>query len=82
MLFEDVDHCAIVDLQNAFLGKSFSDLPGTEVGMLELVLYHFVLIFWCEPFGMQLVSMRFVCQAFNVSAPLPKSFEVTIYSAE
>ena len=82
MLFEDIDYCAIVDMQNAFLGESASDLPGTEVGMLELVLYHFVLIFWCEQFGMQLVSMRFICQAFNVSVTRAKSFEVTIYSAE
>jgi hypothetical protein len=59
MLFENIDYCAIVDLQNAFLGESFSDLPGTEVGMLEFVLYHFALIFWCEPFGMGMVSMGF-----------------------
>jgi len=52
MLFENIDHCAIMDLQNAFLGEHFGDLSRTKVWMLELVLYHFVLIFSCEPFGM------------------------------
>ena len=45
MLFEYIDHCAIMDLQNAFLNQGLSDLPGAEMGMLELVLNHLALVF-------------------------------------
>jgi hypothetical protein len=44
-LFEYIDYCAIMDLQNSFPNQGFSDLPGTEMGMLELVLDHFALVF-------------------------------------
>ncbi len=68
MLFEDIDHCAIVDLQNAFLGESSSDLPGTEVWVLEFILNYFVLILSGKPSGMRVDRMGCVFQAFDVSA--------------
>ena len=68
MLSEDVDYCPIMDLQNAFLGESFSDLPGTEVGMLKFVLDYFVPVLSCKPLGMRVDSMRLVFQIFDISA--------------
>ena len=56
-----------MDLENAFLSKRFSDLSGTEVGMLYLILNYFVLILLCKPFGMRVDSMGFAFQAFDVS---------------
>jgi hypothetical protein len=39
-------------LQNAFIGKCFSDLPGTQMRMLEFILNYFILVFLCESLGM------------------------------
>jgi hypothetical protein len=57
-----------MDLKNAFLSESYSDLPGTEVGMLKLVLDYFVPVFSCKPLGMRVDSMRLVFQTFDISA--------------
>ena len=71
-----------MDLENAFLGKHFSDLSGTEVGMLKLILGDFILILACKSFGMRVDRMGFVFQAFHVSATLPEQLEIMIDSAE
>jgi hypothetical protein len=69
---EYIGHRPIMSLENAFLCKRFSDLSGTEVGVLKFVLSYFVLILSCKPFGMRVDSMGFVFQAFDVSAAFPE----------
>ena len=69
---EYIGYRPVMDLENAFLGKRFSDLSGTEVRVLKFVLSYLVLIFSCKPFGMGVDSMRFVFQTFDVSATFPE----------
>ncbi len=51
-LFENIDYCAIMGLQNAFLSKCFSDPSGTQVRIMEFILDYFILVFLCESLGM------------------------------
>ncbi len=81
-LSEDVSYCAVTYLQNTFLGESFSDLPRTEMGMLEFVSDYFVLIFSRKSSGMRMDSMGLVFQALDISATFSQSLKVTVYPAE
>jgi len=65
---EYIGYRPIMDLENAFMGESSSNLPGTEVAMLKFVLDHFVPVFSCKPLGMRVDSMRLVFQTFDISA--------------
>ena len=71
-----------MDLENAFLSESYSDLPGTEVGMLKFVLDYFVPVFSCKPLGMRVDSMRLVFQTFDISATFSEQLEIIIDSAD
>lgn len=75
---KDVRNRVVVGLQNVFLGKCFSDLPRTEVGMLEFIPDHFVLVFLCKSLGGRVDSMGSVREAFHVSVAFSKSLEVTV----
>jgi hypothetical protein len=79
---ENAGNRAIVDLQNAFLSKCRSDLPGTVVWVLEFILNYFVLIFSCESSRMRVNSMGLVFQALDISVAIAESLEVTVYPAE
>ncbi len=68
MFSEYIGYCAIMDLKDAFLGKCFSDLSGTEVRVLEFILDYFVLTFSCKPFWMRMDSAGLVFQTLDISA--------------
>jgi hypothetical protein len=50
-LFEYIGHCAVTYLHDPFLRESFSDLSGTAVGMLKLILNYLIPVLLCEPSG-------------------------------
>ena len=82
VFLKDVRDRMVVNLQNPFFGHGFSNLSGTQVGVMELVLDYFVLVFSCEPFGMRLVSMRLICKALDIPASFSIPLEVTVYGAD
>ena len=45
MFSEDINYRAIMDQQNPFLSEYFSDLAGTQMGMLDFVLDNLILVF-------------------------------------
>ena len=46
-----------MDLENAFLGKCFSQLSGTQVGMMKFVLGYFVLVFFVSRLGCEWIAL-------------------------
>ena len=82
MFLKDVCDRMVVSLQNPFFGQAFSDLSGTQVGVMELVLDYLILVFSCEPFGMRLVSMRLICKAFDIPASFSIPLEVAVYGTD
>lgn len=47
IIIEDVCDRMIADLPDTFFGHGFSNLTGTEVGMLKFVMDYFVFVFLC-----------------------------------
>ena len=81
-LSEYISYRAIMNLQNAFSGEFFSDHSRTEVWMLKFVLDYLILVLLGEPSGMQLVSMRFVAEAFDIPSAFSESLEIIVDGTE
>jgi len=82
MFSEYIAYRAVMELQNTFLGECFSNLSGTEVGMMEFVVDHFILIFSREPSGIRVDSVRLISETSHIPAFFSKSLEVAIDSAK